>query len=405
MIRWSHAVALISGALSSLACGASEKKSPSANAANPCGLDTDYPGNENCLLPPAPDEGLQLHIGPESYDDPNVINAVGPDGLPVWLMEPGTERTQCYHLISPNTDERHYFKQQYRMRKGSHHMIIMVGGATTPVVGPDGGAVLAPDGGAVTEPAQEGWWAPADPISQQFCGNLIGAIGGTQSIVEDLPPGGIVAPEDEGLARKMPPRAHLDVQLHFYNSSEEVNVREAWVNFYYKPASEVTQTLGMLGGFGYPMDNDLSDNLYGFQPGVTGSVSKTCVASTSALASPMPVRIVTLFGHAHIHNRRFAVWHEQAATGTRDLVYDSYEGAEGPTFTYNTTAVNPAPIPGQRITGAKTGPLYLEADDALTFTCDIVNDTQKVFLGLNEVADDEMCNLFGSVAGVGFLCQ
>ena len=148
MIR-PHVAPLLVLALTQLACSSSDKKGAVISAENPCGLDTDYPGNENCIVAPAPDEGLQLHIGPSSYDDPDVINAVGADGKPVWLMEPGTERTQCYHLITPNAEERFYFKQQYRMRKGSHHMIIMNGSETRDVVAPDGGTVLGPDGGAV----------------------------------------------------------------------------------------------------------------------------------------------------------------------------------------------------------------------------------------------------------------
>jgi hypothetical protein len=35
-----------------------------------CGLDTDYDGDEYCILPPPPDQGFQLHIGPSNYDNP-----------------------------------------------------------------------------------------------------------------------------------------------------------------------------------------------------------------------------------------------------------------------------------------------------------------------------------------------
>lgn len=383
MVRIHVASLYVGLAFASVACS-SESSKPAAPA-NPCGLHTTFAGDENCILAPATEEGVQLHVGPSSYDDPNVINAVGADGKPIWLMEPGDERTQCYRLITPNADAHHYFRQQYRMRKGSHHMIIM--------------AAAANDG------TPEGWWAPTGGVGQQFCGNLIQSIGGTQSIVEDLPPGGVVAPEDQGLARELTAHQPLDMQLHFYNTSDEVHLREVWVNFYYKPDSEVTQNLGMLGGF-TSMDSDPTGGYscgqyHCFKAGVTGTVTGQCLSSQAI--APHPVRVVTLFGHAHVHNKRFAVYHETASGGS-ELIYDSYDGPNAPTFTYDSVVKNPVPNPTQHITGAASGQLLLQDGDKLRFTCDIVNDTQNDFYGLNEVQNDEMCHLFGSVAGAGFPC-
>lgn len=355
-------------ALSCLACS-SEKKGTAAGA-NACGIHTQFPGDENCLAVPDPDVGLQIHVGPSSYDDPSVVNAVGSDGKPVWLVEPGDERTQCYRLITSNTEPHNYFKQQYRMRKGSHHLIMMKASDMT---------------------IPEGWFPPSDPISEQFCGNIVGAIGGTQSISEDVPPNGVVAPEDEGLYRKLDANAPLDIQLHFYNTTTETHLREAWVNLYYKPDSEATQNLGMLGGF----------TAMNIKAGTSGSVTGECLSSQAY--APHPVRIVTLFGHAHTHNKRYAVY-KDTANGTSELVYDSYEGASSPTFTYNSLVKNPVPNPAEHVTGAASGQLFLADGDKLRFTCDIVNDTQNDFVGLNEVSTDEMCHLFGSVVGAGFPC-
>jgi hypothetical protein len=57
-----------------------------------CGLNTGFLGDENCILPPPVDEG-QFHVGPSSYDDPNVLNERDDQGRYLWLMDPGTERT------------------------------------------------------------------------------------------------------------------------------------------------------------------------------------------------------------------------------------------------------------------------------------------------------------------------
>jgi hypothetical protein len=112
---------------------------------------------------------------------------------------------------------------------------------------------------------------------------------------------------------------------------------------------------------------------------------------------------VTLFGHAHTHNTRFAVWHDKA-DGSSELVYDSYEGAEAPTYTYNTVVQNPVADPEARLTGGKSGLLTLAPGEQLRYSCDIDNTTDFTFYGRNEVNTDEMCNLFGSVQGLGFPC-
>jgi hypothetical protein len=44
-------------------------------ALDECGLDTGYAGDENCILPPPPDKGFQLHVGPDDYDDPDAASS------------------------------------------------------------------------------------------------------------------------------------------------------------------------------------------------------------------------------------------------------------------------------------------------------------------------------------------
>jgi hypothetical protein len=131
------------------------------------------------------------------------------------------------------------------------------------------------------------------------------------------------------------------------------------------------------------------------------TVGNVCKAE-QAIAT-MPARIVTLFGHAHSHNTRFAVYYDKA-DGTSETVYDNYDWAEAPTFTYNTVVQNPVADPVARKTGGKSGILALSAGEQLRFSCDINNTTDNTLVGTNEVFNGEMCNLFGSVAGLGFPC-
>jgi hypothetical protein len=298
---------------------------------------------------------LQLHIGPPDYDNPD----------DVWVLNPGEETTQCYHTYSPNKESVFYFKQQYRMRPGSHHMII----------------ITSPD---TTGPEQ---WGP--------CGaGITNAIGGTQHVVEDYPPEGKVAPEDIGVAKEVPPNTPFDVQLHFYNSTPNPTLREVWVNLL-QVKEPVTTNLGMLGGFA-PVR---------VPPKTSAQTGASCAFENSfPTQNPDEIRVVSLFGHAHTHNKRFAVYKTFADSTPEELVYDSYDGAEAPQYVYSSVVKNPVADPVNRRSGGQSGQLIVHRGEGLGFECDIVNELNITLTGQNEVFTAEMCNLFGSVAGLGFPC-
>jgi hypothetical protein len=338
-----------------------------AAATGPCGIGkpSGFDGDDSCLQPPPAGEGLQLHVGPSSYDDPDVINATDAAGNSLWLLQPGDEPTQCYHMYTPNTEGIYYFRQQYRMRPGSHHMIISTGSDTT---------------------SPEGW--------EPQCGSILNAIGGTQHVSEEFPPGDQEAPEDQGIARGLDPHTPLDIQLHFYNTTQDVKLREVWVNFLYKPKSEVTTVLGYLGGFAK----------VNVPPHTTIQTGGVCDIKNAVLTSGQTTeRIVTLFGHAHSHNTRFAVYWDKA-DGSTETVYDNYDWAEASTFTYNSIIQNPTPDPTTKKAGAYSGQLILNPGEKLRYTCDITNDSDITLLPVEKVFTGEMCNLFGTVAGLGFPC-
>ena len=351
------------GALASLACGSTAESGkggePVAAAENVCGLHTQFAGDDHCILPPAEGEGLQMHIGPADYDNPD----------DVWIMEPSEENTQCFHTYTTNTEPVYYFKQQYRMRPGSHHMIIITSPDTT----------------------AEEKWGP--------CGaGITNAIGGTQHVIEDYPPGHKVAPEDVGLAKEVQPHTPFDVQLHFYNTTENPTLREVWVNLLNvkknATPADVTTNLGMLGGFA-PVSVPPKGSLQtGWDCNFENSIPTE---------STEEIRVVSLFGHAHTHNRRFAVYH-RFTDQTEELVYDSYDRQEAPQYVYSSAVENPAPDLENKISGATSGQLIVKRGEGLRFECDIVNELNIQLTGQNEVFTAEMCNLFGSVAGLGFPC-
>jgi hypothetical protein len=230
-------------------------------------------------------------------------------------------------------------------------------------------------------------WTPCDT-------NFVGAIGGTQHTSEDFPPGDRVAEEDVGIARTIEAGQPLDIQLHFFNATEAPILRETWVNFYYKDKSAVTAQLGPIGAFA-------SVNVAPHTSTVTGG---TCDAGNAITADTMsPIRIVSLFGHAHWHNKRFVVY-RRASDGSESVVYDSYDGAEAPTYVYNSVVQNPLPNPEANRSGAQSGILLLQRDESLRFECNITNDLNVSLVSSNEAFTGEMCILFGTMVGTGFPC-
>src|SRR5215831_20828062 len=60
----------------------------------PCDLSTDYAGDDLCILPPEPGDGMQIHLGPSDYDDPD---AVAP-----FMVAPGVENVECHYQTLNN---------------------------------------------------------------------------------------------------------------------------------------------------------------------------------------------------------------------------------------------------------------------------------------------------------------
>ena len=291
-------------------------------AMDECGLDTQWAGDEYCILPPPADQGFQLHIGPSNYDNPE----------PEYVLQPGEENVVNMSAVSGNEQDVFYYYRQYRMRPGSHHVIVQVDGRR---------------------------------------------IGGIQNLARDEPENGMIAPEDQGVGLELKARSTMNVNLHYYNFTDKPSIREVWVNYWYKDAESVT---------------DVSRPIYSMT-GVTAAVAHSHVVVGATCPVTGDGRVLNLYGHRHLNNVRFSVW--RTSGGQRDLVFDDYN-AEHPGFmAYNSLTMNPAPDPMAKILGGASGILELKDGDTLDFDCEIINNTDKNFRGLNEAEDDEMCIMIG----------
>lgn len=322
---------------------ASEDAAPMGTG--PCSLNSGFPGDELCILPPDPPEGFQLHVGPKSYTDAAEIDR--------FVLLPGQESTQCYFIKTPNQEEVFYYQQRFRMRPGSHHMILNLHGEARP----------------------DGWGSCG--------GGITGAIGGSQRSVWDVPQGGVVPPEDEGLAQRFEPNTQLRIELHFVNATDQPILREAWLNFYYKDPATVTQMahpIGLIGGLGMRIP-----------PGSQRELSYSCSTRSER-------RVLMLFGHAHAHNVRFSIY--KRSGGSRDLVYESYDWEEPATLEYNSLTENPPPDAALGTAGGHSGMLTFGPNDAMDWECEIHNTSDVTLTFGNEVYTGEMCNTFGTTTGV-----
>ena len=202
MLRFTVSFCVTSLALAALGCSGSDGSGPaSGNPPDPgpsskgCGLNTGWAGDEYCILPPPEDQGFQVHYGPSDYaDEAEVAKYLIAPGIDTNIFEPKT---------ASNNQDVYFYKREYRMRRGSHHLIVSAGGV----------------------------------------GSILGAgrrLGGSQNVIKDNPTGQL-PPENVGIGMPLSALSPLTLNLHHFNPTEEPLLREAWVNFWYVDASIVTQ--------------------------------------------------------------------------------------------------------------------------------------------------------------------
>jgi len=297
-------------------------------AMDECGLDTGWSGDEYCIKPPPPDQGFQLHIGPSNYDNPGRE----------FVMEPGDEITENFSATSGNTEDKYYYWRQYRMRPGSHHLIVSAGG---------------------------------------FGGRRLG---GSQNTAKDNPHLGEIAPENAGLGMPIDARTPLSIQLHYLNYTEQPIIKEVWVNFWYRDPADVTE----------PSLEVFSMSPMAVQPGQHVIIQGTCPITETG-------RLLTAYGHVHANNIRFGAWRVRGAQ--RDLLYESFDWQHPLVLEYSSVITNTPSDAATKTPGGWNGIVDLKPGDDIYFECDIINATNSVFRGQNEAKDDEMCILVGDSVG------
>ncbi|HEX4337164.1 MAG TPA: hypothetical protein VH062_14700 [Polyangiaceae bacterium] len=324
-----------------------------------------FANDELCLDPPPESEGFQLHFGPLDYDDP--------DDIKPFVVDPGGEEVLCENMTSPNTSDRYYIEYHAHLRTGTHHMITYAS-FTNPTVPPDG--TVQPCGGN-------------DPSFHFIIGSqaALGANGGSL----DVPLPGKVAPEDEGLAAKLPAASKIVVEMHYVNTGTTQLLAEGWTNILYTPVEQVKGILDpiyFIGGLGENTPAHASETITAQGCGLTDAQGDS-------------LRIVGMTGHTHAMSTQFRAYVDRQTpdpgAAAHQLIYQSYDWQEPLNAEFNSVKQNQilGAIPGTD--GAASGDLILKRGDTLSWECDVTNNTDTALRFANEAYTAEMCNVFGFV--------
>jgi hypothetical protein len=308
---------------------------------------TGLEGDEYCILPPDPAEGFQVRVGPSDYANPEAK----------YVLKPGDETNDNFPAISGNESDVYYFYRQYRMRPGSHHLIVSKAGGLGSGVGFGDGARL----------------------------------GGSQNLAKDNPELANVPEENKVVGALLAAKTELSVNLHYINTTEKDLVQEAWINFWYKPEAEVKEKAVEMFAMG-----GLAMNI---QPGehvVLGENGKFSCAVTTA------GRVLSLYGHRHANTLRFSAWRKRG--GVRELVYEDYDWHDPLVLEYNSTTTNQPANPQTMSGGGHTGVLDLQPGDALEWECEVDNQSGVPLRFVNETLTGEMCILIGDTIGPKIGC-
>lgn len=303
-------------------------------AAQPCNLNTGYEGDDKCILPPPADKGYQLHIGPTDYKNPGV-----------YLMQPGQEETTDFPATSTNDKDVYFFYRQYRLRPTTHHAIITAGNV---------GGIAG-----------------------------LGRIA-TANASGEYPANGITAPEDMGVGIKLAAHSSIDVSFHTINTGSTPQLRELWINFWYKDG--VTQPATEWFNIGNPV--------FSVPPHTSTTLGPySCTVSGSG-------RLLWLYGHRHANNTRFTV--TRIRGGQKDVIYDADKWDEPLLLNYSSLVTNPAPnIPTTE--GGWNGILPMQAGDVVQWSCNVTNNNNTALSFTEQTYLGEMCIV--DAEGVGVNCQ
>ncbi|MDD9932215.1 MAG: hypothetical protein OXT09_01350 [Myxococcales bacterium] len=319
-----------------------------------CDIDSGFPGDEACLLPPPPGQGIQVHIGPDDYNDPDQINK--------FLLAMEQEVTQCYSSTTTNEEDVYYQSYVLSGRAGTHH-IINTGYLTPHAAGADES------------------WGGCRFDSENVSPRIPGA---AKAYHARLP----VAPENAEIGTRVQAHTAITSDMHYFNFTDGPILREYWINLYTVPEDQVKQTSNRIRGYG-----GLGFNI---TPGTDNVYSYSCPIDADG-------RILALLGHTHAHAVRFTAWLNRAAMGDRLKVFETFDYLEPQVYAYNSVETNPEF--SDTAPGAYTGMLEISAGDTLDWECHIINDSDATLRFTNEVHTGEMCNIWGESIGARIDCN
>jgi hypothetical protein len=347
--------------------------------------ETQYPGDNFCILPPPPDKGIQYGVHPQGMAWFEQVSQGDMSGYQNphddFVMQDGMEEEGNYYTLAGNPQEMNFYRSYPRMRGGSHHMIVSTNDGTAT---PHTWGLGSPDG-------------------------LFGGTGlpGAQRPDENTPKSLIKPTEDDGLYSILPAMAGVTFNMHHFNATGMPILKEAWTNLWWEDNATV-RVYGISGFDAVEQFTTLS-----IPPGTSQDIHYSW-----NLSETMSIRLLTLFGHRHAWTTNLSAWVEKP-NGDTEILYQSYDWFDEPTYRYDSMTMNPVPAPQARTDGAASGIRMLggmPGGEKLHFNCHIENtDERAQALGpraeppsqsnrtlrfANQAFTAEMCILFGSTAAV-----
>jgi hypothetical protein len=334
-------------------------------ATRPCNIHATYQGKPlggdgQCIEAPPPDKGFQFHYGPANYDDPNEIAR--------YILMPGKEVTDCVFFKTNNATDLYFNEYHSRLRPGSHHMLLYIQNQQVPEGVPSA-------------------------CNQTLSRNLFGATSPTMDASVNMSN----APEDEGLAVRIPPKQQVVMQMHVINVGTAPILREGWANIMYTDkahAKIIGDPIYFLGGLSMSIP-------------VGQTVLNHGTATVPANADPN-FRLLLAIPHYHAHTTRFTAY--KTINGVKEVLLEEYGKLGVPTdpqlIAFDSRTKNPAPDRTTQTPGAFSGDVYMKPGDTIDWECEQTNDGigiegQKFTTPLQfteQVYNGEMCNLFGMYA-------
>jgi hypothetical protein len=322
--------------------------------AEPCkDINSGYPGDELCLAPPDPEVGLQAHVGPLDYTDPDQVEK--------YLIYPGQETNWAEVTSTPNPETVYTRGYHSHMRPGSHHFIMFGMGADTAVSGKS-------ENGSGAESA-------VGALGGTFLGGATRAIQNIDTRTD--------FPEDQGIGSEIIPNRPVAMNVHFINTEDQPLIQELWVNFILIDEAEVTKYVKPITWYG------------GFFMNIAPGAHQLLRNGPNSCGAPDDVRIGMLTGHVHANTNRITTTMTPAGSTEASLLFEDYDWHEPTEWRFNQAVTNAAPDAEKATGGAANGVINVGAGDSFNWECDVENRSNVTLKFSNKVYDGEMCNVFG----------